>query len=77
MDSQYPISLVKINPLTLELLPLFKYRQLWGKTYISLFCVIIITFHQSFYIQQLLTIDHDCQMPVDKLGSVKVLPHPL
>ena len=28
MDSQYPISLVKIHPVTLELLPLFKYRQL-------------------------------------------------
>ena len=27
-DSRYPISLVKIHPLTLELLPLFKYRQL-------------------------------------------------
>ena len=26
MDSWYPISLVKIDPLTLELLPLFKYR---------------------------------------------------
>ena len=28
MDSQYPISLVKINLFTLELLPLFWYRQL-------------------------------------------------
>ena len=28
INSQYPISLVKIDPLTLELLPLFKYRQL-------------------------------------------------
>ena len=28
MDSWYPISLVKIEPVTLELLPLFKYRQL-------------------------------------------------
>ena len=28
MDSQYPISLVKIDPLTFELLPLFKYRHL-------------------------------------------------
>ena len=28
MNSQYSISLVKIDPLTLELLPLFKYRQL-------------------------------------------------
>ena len=28
MDSRYLISLVKIDPLTLELLPLFKYRQL-------------------------------------------------
>ena len=28
MVSRYPISLVKIDPLTLELLPLFKYRQL-------------------------------------------------
>ena len=27
MDSQFPISVVKIDPLTLELLPLFKYRQ--------------------------------------------------
>ena len=28
MNSRYPISLVKIDPLTLQLLPLFKYRQL-------------------------------------------------
>ena len=28
MNYRYPISLVKIDPLTLELLPLFKYRQL-------------------------------------------------
>ena len=28
MDSRYPISFIKIDPLTLELLPLFKYRQL-------------------------------------------------
>ena len=28
IDSWYPINLVKIDPLTLELLPLFKYRQL-------------------------------------------------
>ena len=28
MDSGYPIRFVKIDPLTLELLPFFKYRQL-------------------------------------------------
>ena len=28
MESRYPISLVKISPLTLELLPMFWYRQL-------------------------------------------------
>ena len=28
MNSRYPISLVKIDPFTLELLPLFKYWQL-------------------------------------------------
>ena len=37
MDSRYPISLIKIDSLTLELLPLFWYRQLLGKTYISFF----------------------------------------
>ena len=37
MNSRYPISLVKIDPLALELLPLFKYMQLKGKTYISFF----------------------------------------
>ena len=36
----------------------------------------IVTFPQSFYIQQVLTIDHDCPVPVDKCGSVKILPHP-
>ena len=36
----------------------------------------IFTFHQSYYIKQLLNIDHDCPVPVDKHGSVKVLPHP-
>ena len=29
VDSRYPISLVKIDPLTLELLPLFWYWQLY------------------------------------------------
>ena len=28
MNTRYPISLVKVDPLTLELLPLFWYRQL-------------------------------------------------
>ena len=28
MDSRYPIGLVRFDPLTFELLPLFKYRQL-------------------------------------------------
>ena len=37
IDSRYPISLVKIDSPTLELLPLFWYRQLKGKTYISFF----------------------------------------
>ena len=37
----------------------------------------IITFPQSFFIQQLLPIGHDCPVPVDKHGSVKFLPHPL
>ena len=36
----------------------------------------IVTFPQSYYIKQLLTIDHDCQVPVDKLSSFKILPHP-
>ena len=36
----------------------------------------IFTFHQRYYILQLFTIDHDCQVPVDKHGSVKVLPQP-
>ena len=65
IDSRYPLSLVKIDPLTLELLPLFKYRQLKCKTYISFFCVIIFTFHHGYYIQQLLTIHHDYPVPVD------------
>ena len=36
----------------------------------------IFTFHQRCYIQQLLTKDQDCPVPVDKHGSVKMLPHP-
>ena len=31
----------------------------------------IFTFTQSYYISQLLTIDHYWQVPVDKHGSVK------
>ena len=31
---------------------------------------------QGYYILQLLTIDHDCLVPVDKHGSVKNLTHP-
>ena len=41
-----------------------------------IFCQMIVTIPQSYYIQQLLTIDHDCPVPVDKHGSVKMLPHP-
>ena len=40
----------------------------------KLFCVMIVTFPQSYYIQQLLTKDHDCPVPVDKHGSVQILP---
>ena len=36
----------------------------------------IFTSPQGYYIKQLLTIDHDCPVPVDKHGSVKILPHP-
>ena len=42
----------------------------------KLFCVMIFTFPQNYYIQQLLTIDHDYQLPDDNHGSVKILPHP-
>ena len=36
----------------------------------------IFTFHQSYYIKQLLAIDHDCEVPVDKNGSVKSFTPP-
>ena len=65
MDSRYPLSLVKIDPLTLELLPLFSICNYMAKPILAFFCVVIFTFHQSYYIEQLLTIDHDCQVPVD------------
>ena len=35
----------------------------------------IVTFFQSYYIQQLLTIVHNYPVPVDKHDSVKILPH--
>ena len=41
-----------------------------------LVCVMIFTCSQSYFNKQLLTIDNDCPVPVDKLGSVKMLPHP-
>ena len=67
MDSRYPISLVKIDPLALELLPLFSICNYKANPILpgSFFCVMIFTFHQRYYIKQLLTIDHDCQVPVD------------
>ena len=34
----------------------------------------IFAFPQSFYIQQLLTIDHDCPVPVEKHGNAKIDP---
>ena len=34
-------------------------------------------FNQSYYIQQLLTIGHDCLVPVDKHNSVKTFTPPL
>ena len=35
----------------------------------------IVTFPQSYYIQQLHAIDHNYPVPVDKHDSVKILPH--
>ena len=32
---------------------------------------------QNYYISQLLTIDHDCSVPVDMHGSVKTFTIPL
>ena len=37
-----------------------------------LFCEMNFTFLQSFYIWQLLTIGHDCPLPVDKHDSDKI-----
>ena len=37
----------------------------------------IFTFPQSYYIYQLLTVDHDCPVPVDKNSSVKTYSTPL
>ena len=37
----------------------------------------ISTFQQSYYIYQLLTIDNDCQVPVNKHGSVSFTLPPL
>ena len=50
MDSRYPISLVKIDSLTLELLPLFSICNYKEKPILTFFCVMIFTFHQSYYI---------------------------
>ena len=38
--------------------------------------MIIFTFHQSYYINKLLTIHHDYPVPVDKHGSAKPLIPP-
>ena len=43
----------------------------------KLFSVMNFTFPQSYYIWQLLTIGHDCPVPVDKHDVVKNLPHAL
>ena len=76
MDSRHPISLVKIDSLTLELFPLFGIGNYTAKPILA-FIMLILSFHQSYYILQLLTIDHDCQVPVDKHGSVSFTPPPL
>ena len=38
VNSRYPVRLVKIDPLTLELLPLLKYRQLKAKPILAFLC---------------------------------------
>ena len=44
---------------------------------ISFVCVMIFTFHQSYYILQFLTIDHYCPVPVDSMAVSKFTPSPL
>ena len=56
---------------------LLRYTDNHNSKPILAFCVMIFTFPQSYYISQLLTIDHDCQVPVDKHGSVKKFTPPL
>ena len=41
-----------------------------------LVCIMIFFYPQSYYFSQLLTIDHDCPAPVDKLAVSKHFPHP-
>ena len=73
MGSGYPISFVKINLLTLELLPLLGN---YNAKPILVFCNELY-FTQSCYISQLATIDHDCPVPIDKHASVKYNAQPL
>ena len=50
MDSQYPKSFVKIDALTLELLPLSLYTRQFNAKPSLAFCADIFTFPQNYYI---------------------------
>ena len=74
MELRYPISFLKIDPLTLELLHFFSIGNYNAKPILAFLCD---NLHISPKLLALITSDHDCPVPVDKHGSVKVLPHPL
>ena len=77
MNSRYAISLVLIYPLTLEILPLLSNGNYKAKPILAFLCDGSSHFIKAIIFNNFSLLDHDCQVPVDKHGSVKVLPHPL
>ena len=58
-----------------KLTPLHRICNYSAKAILA-FCVMNITFPQSYYKLQLLTMGSDCPEPVDNQNSVKLLPKP-
>ena len=70
MDSQYPVRFIKIDPLTLELLPLSLSKDNYNaKPILAFLCNYLHISSKLLY----LTTFH-CPVPVEKHDSFKILP---
>ena len=67
----------KLTPYHLSYCPCFSIGNCKAKPILAFFVWWSSHFIKAIIFNNFSLLDHDCQVPVDKHGSVKVLPHPL